>query len=123
MFFGETISNSKTLLNYSNTKNNTISNNLSNLNNPNYKRKYVKDISFDDTLKEQMKTTDPRHFNGSSEGSEGLKIKTDHSKGRNDNNNVDLDREIIDLESNQYLFQLNSTVLKTEYSKLLEAII
>lgn len=123
MNFGTSINNSKYILDYSNTKNNVITNNLSNINNPKYKRKYMNDISFNSELELAMKVTHEKHFTGTENTQNGFKINTEYSQGRNDGNNVNLDKEIVDLTSNQYLFQLNSTVLQKEYSKLREAII
>lgn len=123
MNFGRSINNSKYVLDYSNTKNNVITNNLSNINNPEYKRKYMDDISFSNELDFAMKTTNEKHFTGTEDTQNGFKINTEYTQGRNDGNNVNLDKEVIDLTSNQYLFQLNSTILQKEYSKLREAII
>lgn len=123
MNFGTSINNSKFILDYSNTKNNVIANNLSNINNPEYKRKYMKNLSFSDELDLAMKTTNSKHFSGKEGLDSEFEILTENSQGRNDGNNVHLDKEVIDLTANQYLFQLNSTILQKEYSKLREAII
>lgn len=123
MNLGSTINNSKYALNYSDTKNNVITNNLSNINNPDFKRKYMDNLAFDSELKSAMKRTNEKHFSGNEDIENGFKINTEISQGRNDGNNVNLDKEIIDLSANQYLFQINSTVLQKEYSKLREAII
>lgn len=123
MNFGSSINNSKYILDYSDTKNNVITNNLSNISNPEFKRKYMDDISFNKELDLAMKRTNEKHFTGNEDTENGFTIRTEMSQGRNDGNNVNLDKEIIDLTANQYLFQINSTVLQKEYNKLKEAII
>lgn len=123
MNFGSNINLSKDILNYSNTKNNVIVNNLSNINNPTYKRKYMEDLSFNTHLENEMKTTREGHLSGNEIQNNSMDIKTELSKGRNDENNVNLDKEIIDLTSNQYLFNISTSVLQREYTKLREAII
>lgn len=124
MNYGSLINNTKKILSYSDTKNNVITNNLSNINNPYYKRKYMEKLSFEDTMNDTLKRTNEKHFSGKSENIEnGFTIKTELSDGRNDMNNVNLDKEIIDLTSNQYLFQMSSTILQKEFTKLKDSII
>lgn len=124
MNYGSLINNTKKILSYSDTKNNVITNNLSNINNPYYKRKYMEELSFEDTMNDTLKRTNEKHLSGKSENTEnGFTIKTELSDGRNDMNNVNLDKEIIDLTSNQYLFQMSSTILQKEFTKLKDSII
>lgn len=123
MNFGSSINLTKDILDYSNTKNNVIANNLTNINNPTYKRKYMEDLSFTTHLENEMKTTRAGHMSGNETRINSMEIKTELSKGRNDENNVNLDKEIIDLTSNQYLFNISTSVLQREYAKLREAII
>ena len=123
MNFGSSINLTKNILDYSNTKNNVITNNLANINNPEYKRKYMEDLSFSTYLDNEMKMTRNGHFSGSEAQTNAMEIKTELSKGRNDENNVNLDKEIIDLTSNQYLFNISTSILQKEYTKLKEAII
>ena len=123
MNFGSSINLTKNILDYSNTKNNVITNNLANINNPEYKRKYMEDLSFSTYLDNEMKMTRNGHVSGSEAQTNAMEIKTELSKGRNDENNVNLDKEIIDLTSNQYLFNISTSILQKEYTKLKEAII
>ena len=55
MNFGASINLTKNILDYSNTKNNVITNNLANINNPEYKRKYMEDLSFNSCFEDEMK--------------------------------------------------------------------
>lgn len=123
MNFGTSINLSKQILDYSNSKNNVIANNLSNINNPNYKRKYMEDLTFSTHLENEMKKTREGHISDNTNINNSMEIKTELSKGRNDENNVNLDKEIIDLTSNQYLFNISTSILQREYTKLREAII
>lgn len=123
MNFGSSINLTKDILDYSNTKNNVITNNLANINNPEYKRKYMEDLSFNTHLENEMKVTREGHLSGNEVQNNSMEIKTELSKGRNDENNVNLDKEIIDLTSNQYLFNISTSILQKEYTKLREAII
>ena len=123
MNFGSNVNLTKEIVSYSNAKNNVISNNLSNINNPTYKRMYMNDLKFEDTLSQSLKCTKEGHLSGINENNNFMEIHTETSKGRNDENNVNLDKEIIDLTSNKYLFEISSSVLQKEYSKLREAII
>ena len=123
MNFGSNVNLSKNILDYSNTKNNIITNNLSNISNPEYKRKYMDELTFGTELKEALKTTKKGHLTGIENSNDFMKIKTEYSKGRNDENNVNLDKEVIDLTTNQYLFNINSSILQKEYTKLKESII
>lgn len=122
MNFGSNISLTKDILNYSNAKNNVISNNLSNISNPQYKRQYLKDLSFKEEMDISMKATREGHIKETN-NTDFTKAYTDTSKGRNDENNVNLDTEIINLTSNKYLFEISSSILQKEYTKLREAII
>lgn len=123
MNFGSNVNLTKEIVSYSNAKNNVISNNLSNINNPTYKRMYMNDLKFEDALSQSLKRTKEGHLSGINENNNFMEIHTETSKGRNDENNVNLDKEIIDLTSNKYLFEISSSVLQKEYSKLREAII
>lgn len=123
MNLGQNVNLTKDIISYSNLKNNTISNNLSNISNPQYKRMYLDDLQFKTELDNELKRTREGHITETSSMQEFMTIHTENSKGRNDENNVNLDKEIIDLTSNQYLFQISSSILQKEYSKLREAII
>lgn len=123
MNFGQSVNLTKDIVTYSNFKNNIISNNLSNISNPQYKRKYLNNLEFSTELDWALKKTKEGHISDSSSINDFMTVHTENSKGRNDENNVNLDKEIIDLTSNKYLFEISSSILQKEYSKIREAII
>lgn len=80
-----------------------ISNNLANLNTPNFKRSYV---PFDEELQQargriSMTRTHSRHLMGRISAHEPRVITEEATTRRTDGNNVDLDQEMLDLVTNQ----------------------
>ncbi|TCT26778.1 flagellar basal-body rod protein FlgB [Melghiribacillus thermohalophilus] len=109
--FGETIHTLENYLDYSALKNKTISNNIANTDTPNYKAKDVvfKDI-FHETLQSpafEAKRTHPKHIPFSSTSSQSpYSIITRSNTNYNHNgNNVDIDKEMVDLAKNQIYYQ------------------
>jgi|SRR5690625_3977560 len=101
--FDQTMAVLENSLNYATTKNNTISNNIANIDTPNYK---VQDVSFQSLLQEatnnlQLKNTNVRHFQKTIDSSSHhIKTKTGTAYNHN-GNNVDIDKEMTDLAENQ----------------------
>ncbi len=89
----------------------TISHNLANVNTPGFKRSYVQ---FETVLKEARRagrmgldTTRANHIKGSlsSTGETAPQVRTDRTTSmRSDGNNVDVDREMVDLAINQLYY-------------------
>jgi len=83
-----------------------IAQNIANLNTPNYKRSYV---SFSEELSRargrlSLKTTNPRHFPAPGvAGKPEVRVESSTSM-RPDGNNVDLDREMLDMVTNQLYY-------------------
>ncbi len=80
-----------------------VSNNLANLNNPDYKRSYV---PFDEELhkargKLSLTRTHPQHRSGRFPSGDPRVITESGTTRRTDENNVDLDQEMLDLVTNQ----------------------
>jgi len=121
MFFDKNFENTKHLLDYSSLRNKTIGNNLSNINTPNYKRKHVEYKDFEKTLEKELKITNEKHIN-SINNSENFQILEDMSRGRNDNNNVNLDTEMMDLAKNSLLFKAYTENLTSQFNILDEVI-
>lgn len=104
--FDSTIHLLERSLDFSNTKNKVISNNISNIDTPNYK---AKDVSFKSVLNNEMsqlkaKRTNERHlpFSGSANQ---IHIFTKRNHTYNNNgNNVDVDREMAQLAKNQVYY-------------------
>ena len=105
--FGETISTLEQGLDYSATKGKVISQNIANVDTPNYKAKNVsfKDV-FSDVQMSQVNSyrTDSRHieFKGS-ESQTGIHSNTNF-RYRHDGNGVDMDKEQANLASNQIYY-------------------
>lgn len=99
-----------------------ISNNIANLNTKGYKKKTV---SFEETLNSSMdnislKTTDAKHI--TSDSAPGtISVNEDNSSSiTNDGNNVDVDLEMVNMTTNNMLYeslvsQLNSRMSMTKY--------
>lgn len=102
--FGRSIDNLHHGLNYAQLKNETISTNIANLDTAHYK---TKEISFKSLLEHEQsrsfttKRTDPRHLDFSKERA-GFQIRTNPDTQYNHNgNNVDVDKEMVELANNQ----------------------
>ncbi|WP_106497630.1 flagellar basal body rod protein FlgB [Lentibacillus sp. Marseille-P4043] len=108
--FGGTFRTLENSLDYASVKNSTISNNIANVDTPNYK---AKDVTFKNVLHKELgnslaaKRTDPRHLpfnNGTSQNSYQINTKNDTMYNHN-GNNVDIDKEMAELAENQIYYQ------------------
>lgn len=108
----------------------TLSNNLSNVSTPNYKRK---DVSFqamldaaqgEDGAELPLVTADTRHISlAEDDGRAGPVITTDNSTSmRNDGNNVDVDAEGARLASAQMYYMGAAQMLQGQFAALKYAI-
>ena len=104
-------------LNASNLRQQVLSNNLANIDTPNFKRS---DVDFQAVLNDalgqksgdlSLKLTSLRHIPGVAEG-DGSRIVTDRTTSlRNDGNNVDVDREMSNVaENGLYYNSLTHTI-------------
>ncbi|MDL4840056.1 flagellar basal body rod protein FlgB [Aquibacillus rhizosphaerae] len=109
--FSNTISTLEKSLDYASLKNQTIANNIANVDTANYKSK---NVVFKDVLDSQLgstfqaKRTHEKHipFQSSTFEQNGLKIVSDNSTTYNHNgNNVDVDKEMTNLAENQIYYQ------------------
>lgn len=108
----------------------TLSNNLSNVSTPNYKRKDVSFQAMLDTAQGDgggtlpLVTTDPRHISLADEdGRSGPVITTDNSTSmRTDGNNVDVDAEGARLASAQIYYMGAAQMLQGQFAALKYAI-
>lgn len=95
-------------LHYSTTKNKAISNNIANVDTPNYKAQHV---SFRSMLDEasnnlNLKQTYKKHLPETNLGNRQHTIKTNNYTTYNHNgNNVDMDKEMADLAENQIFYR------------------
>jgi len=108
--FGSTVRMLEGSLDYSAVKNQTISNNIANIDTPGYKSK---DVVFRNVLNDElnsaskMKRTHPKHMpfdNGSASRSFQTITKMNSNYNHN-GNNVDIDKEMAELAKNQIYYQ------------------
>lgn len=106
--FGRTIDNLHHGLNYAHQKNEAITNNLANIDTANYK---AKNVEFKSLLEKeqsnqfQAKRTDPRHIDFG-HPKKGFRIYTaPHTQYNHNGNNVDVEKEMVELGNNQIYHQ------------------
>ena len=103
--FSGTISNLDKALNYSATKQKVISQNIANVDTPNYKAKDVSfKAAFNEALGESLITnrTNVRHFEFGKTNHSSSTIITKNQVSYNESgNSVDIDQEMTDLATNQ----------------------
>ncbi|HET7579057.1 MAG TPA: flagellar basal body rod protein FlgB [Bacillales bacterium] len=104
-FSDQTVSGLAQALNRTSLKERTISQNIANVDTPNYKAKHV---VFKDELGRQLEArrTNPRHIPFSTSQGNGTYIKKETGTTINNNgNNVDMDREMAELAKTQIRYQ------------------
>lgn len=106
--FKGTIQNLERSLDYASAKNRAISSNIANIDTPNYKSK---DVVFKDVLNDAIsssvpaKRTDPRHIPFSGHSGANYQLVTKNNTTYNHNgNNVDIDKEMTELATNQIYY-------------------
>ncbi|AJD90992.1 flagellar basal body rod protein FlgB [Jeotgalibacillus malaysiensis] len=103
--FSGTISSLERGLDYSAVKQKVIANNVANVDTPGYKSK---DVSFEAMLQDEINLSstaaDPRHFDLSNVGSNGVSITQRPYSIRENGNGVDMDKEMADLATNQIYY-------------------
>lgn len=109
-------------LNYSAQKQKIISQNIANVDTPNYK---AKDVSFNAFLQNalgeslQAYRTDPRHLDFSGSGVDGSQIVTRPNVQYNSNgNSVDMDQEMSDLATNQIYYDALVQQVNSKFATL-----
>lgn len=107
--FSGTIRTLEHSLDYASAKNRTISNNISNIDTPNYK---AKNVVFKNVLNDaisdsfEAKRTNEKHIRFNSDYHSSYMITEKNNKMYNHNgNNVDVDKEMADLAKNQIYYQ------------------
>ena len=105
--FSNTVSLLERALDYSAIKQKVISQNIANVDTPNYK---AKEVNFKAILSNELsntvtaKRTDIRHFPFQSSTSMSDVIKTQNTSYNNNGNNVDVDKEMAELATNQIYY-------------------
>ncbi|MGK9429192.1 flagellar basal body rod protein FlgB [Bacillus atrophaeus] len=105
--FSGTIQNLENALGRANVKQKVITNNIANIDTPNYK---AKKVSFQNLLNQESSRlesvkTDYRHVDFSDVGSNGSIVANSNTAYQQNGNNVDVDKEMTDLAENQINYQ------------------
>ncbi|OCA89630.1 flagellar basal body rod protein FlgB [Pradoshia sp. D12] len=105
--FSNTVSLLEQGLNYSSLKSKAISQNIANVDTPNYK---AKNVSFKSELDQaaqinnQSFKTDSRHFEFKKTGSSAIQVTSNSRNYNSTGNSVDMDSEMSDLATNQIYY-------------------
>lgn len=117
-FSDNVVSGLEGALNRTSLQEKTISQNIANVDTPNYK---AKKVVFKDEFDRQLKAkrTDSRQFGFSASPNDGAYIVGETGTTVNNNgNNVDMDREMTDLAKNQIQYRALVTRLNSEFRQL-----
>lgn len=117
-FSDNVISGLEGALNRTALREKTISQNIANVDTPNYK---AKKVVFKDEFSRQLKArrTNPRQFEFSTGSNNGAYIIEENGTTVNNNgNNVDMDREMTALAKNQIQYRALVTRLNSEFRQL-----
>ncbi|MFT8319489.1 MAG: flagellar basal body rod protein FlgB [Bacillus sp. (in: firmicutes)] len=101
--FSNTISNLENAINYSNTKQKVIAQNIANVDTPNYK---AKEVTFKQSLTNALEVhkTNPKHMDFSQSNVESKITAKKGATYNNSGNSVDMDKEMTDLATNQIYY-------------------
>lgn len=120
--FSNTITSLDQALNYSTLKQKVISQNIANVDTPNYK---AKDVSFKEMLQNEIGQdintykTDQRHMDFTPNTSSQPGVVTKQNVQYNNNgNSVDMDQEMSDLATNQIYYDALVEQLNSKFSTL-----
>jgi flagellar basal-body rod protein FlgB len=119
--FSNTFTSLSDALNYSSLKQKVISQNIANVDTPNYK---AKDVTFKTIFQNEMNPdfttnrTDPRHIDFSSDSNTPGIVVRQNAEYNNNGNSVDLDQEMSDLASNQIYYDALVEQLNSKFSTL-----
>nr|WP_144920144.1 flagellar basal body rod protein FlgB [Paenibacillus bovis] len=107
-------------LDYSALKNKTIAQNIANVDVPNYKKKTVsfKEVLADSTKHIDTYRSDPRHFPISLKNSSPTIQTSTNWQYHHNGNNVDIDKEMSDLATNQIYYQALVERINGKFSTL-----
>ncbi|MCP3739087.1 flagellar basal body rod protein FlgB [Rossellomorea sp. BNER] len=107
-------------LNYSSLKQKITSQNIANIDTPNYK---AKEVSFNQHFQNALHNleanrTDPRHFTFSNGSSHPTVIQKKNFQYNHNGNGVDLDKEMTELAKNQIYFNALSDRMNGKFNSL-----
>lgn len=120
--FSNTISTLENALDYSSAKQKVIAQNITNVDTPNYK---AKDVNFKTALQSALdrsleaRRTDSRHFEFKGQPSSSFSVQTIHDRSYNNNgNNVDIDKQMADLATNQIYYNAVTDRINGKFQSL-----
>ena len=116
--FSNTITTLENAINYSNQKQKVISQNIANVDTPNYK---AKTVTFKDSLSTAMNTnvTNSKHIPFSSTNNASTTIVTKNRvQYNNSGNSVDMEKEMTDLATNQIYYNALIDRISGKFSSL-----
>ena len=119
--FSSTFTSLSNALNYSSLKQKVISQNIANVDTPNYK---AKDVSFKNIYQNEFNQsfttnrTDPRHIDFSSNSDSPEIVARQNVEYNNNGNSVDLDQEMSELATNQIYYDALVEQLNSKFSTL-----
>ncbi len=123
--FSNTIDSLEKGLNYSSLKQEVISQNIANVDTPDYK---AKEVRFKDLLNQSMDQskeafrTDPRHFRFNTASKTNNIVEQKNVSYNNNGNSVDMDKEMSDLATNQIYFDALTEQLNLKFNSLKDVI-
>lgn len=119
--FSNTITSLEKAISQSTAKQRIISNNIANVDTPNYK---AQDVRFETTLTNEMqklqaKKTSSKHIEFGGSDSSGYRIVTKNNTNYNHNgNNVDIDQEMTEMAKNQIQYNALIERLSGKFNSL-----
>lgn len=119
--FSNTIDSLEHALNYSSLKQKTISNNIANVDTPNYKAKEViNEGSFKSALDSSMNAyrTNQRHYDFSHSSGSKQVITQKNVQYNNNGNSVDVDKEMSTLAENQIYYNAVTDRIGSKFQSL-----
>ncbi|USK61959.1 flagellar basal body rod protein FlgB [Peribacillus asahii] len=118
--FSNTFRNLENSLDYSSMKQKVISQNIANVDTPNYKAKNVTTSSFKEALQASMDNyrTDQRHFEFSTKSNSSAIVTQQNVTYNNNGNSVDIDKEMTALATNQIYYNAVTDRLSGKFSSL-----
>ena len=118
--FSSTISTLERAINQSNTKQKVISNNIANVDTPNYKAQEVK---FGNSLGDEMqklsaKKTTSKHIEFGTTSSSYQVVSKNNTSYQHNGNNVDIDKEMTEMAKNQIQYNALVERLSSKFNSL-----
>jgi len=120
--FSDSINSLENALAYSSLKQKVISNNIANVDTPNYKAQEVSFKTELDRATLKANRTDNRHFEFK-QGNTNIAVHTRATTSYNHNgNNVDIDKEMADMAENQIYYNVLVERMNGKFNSLREAL-